>query len=323
MSFLSCVRRTLVQRQLVARGMRVIVACSGGPDSAAMLFALARLAPELGLQLEAASVDHGLRPDAARDVAIAKAQAQAAGVPFHALRVHVEQGASLQSRAREARYGALLALARDRDMHRVATGHTRDDQAETVLMRLLRGAGVRGLSAVEPLRADGVMRPLLDASRQDAHAFALAHAPEIAWDSSNDNPRFERTRARQVLLPALRVEDPAIELHLARLADEARALSAWADEAAERALQDMLIAPESLSITALMALPEALRAAVLRAFLGRHLRPISGSQLRDTLEACGNGHGEVWLSAELAAVVESAGVLRVGRRTDSKSESSA
>src|SRR5262245_8818481 len=130
---------------MIPRDARVLCACSGGPDSAAMLVALARLAPELGFELVAASVDHGLRADAAHDVAIASRQAAALQVPFHALRIEVAAGASIQAQARSARYEALLRLAAELGASRVAVGHTRDDQAETVLARLLRGSGLVGL----------------------------------------------------------------------------------------------------------------------------------------------------------------------------------
>ncbi|MDD9942146.1 MAG: tRNA lysidine(34) synthetase TilS, partial [Myxococcales bacterium] len=138
---LARVRRTLTERDLLAAGDAVVVACSGGPDSAALLAVLARLAPEFNLTLHAASVDHGLRQGAAADVEVARAQATRMGVPFHALRAHVPHGASVQGQARSARYAALSDLGASLGAACVAVGHTRDDQVETVLMRLLRGAG--------------------------------------------------------------------------------------------------------------------------------------------------------------------------------------
>ncbi|HMI89850.1 MAG TPA: tRNA lysidine(34) synthetase TilS, partial [Polyangiales bacterium] len=135
------VRRTLRERGLLEAGGRVLCACSGGPDSAALLVALAQLQVELDFTLEAASVDHGLRADAGLDVEIARDQARSVGVPFHALRVQVSSEGSLQAAARSARYGALHGLAASISASRLALGHTRDDQAETVLMRVLRGAG--------------------------------------------------------------------------------------------------------------------------------------------------------------------------------------
>jgi tRNA(Ile)-lysidine synthase len=145
MSVPARVRQTLRDRGLVEPGMTVLVACSGGPDSAALLRALGLVAPELGFSLAAASVNHGLRASAALDVEIARAQALALGIPFHSLHVQLAPGGSIQAQARTARYAALLALAAAQGMQRIATGHTRDDQAETVVLRLLRGACRRSL----------------------------------------------------------------------------------------------------------------------------------------------------------------------------------
>nr|MDQ3035052.1 tRNA lysidine(34) synthetase TilS [Myxococcota bacterium] len=134
---LARVRRTVRERRLLERGERVVVAVSGGPDSMAMLDVVARLARELALDLSVASVDHGLRAEAADEIELARALATRLGLPFHALRVVVEPGGSIQAQARRARYDALRELAVALGARRIAVGHTRDDQAETVLARLL------------------------------------------------------------------------------------------------------------------------------------------------------------------------------------------
>lgn len=217
------VRRTIRDRGLVAPGARVLVACSGGPDSAALLFALRELAAELRLELVSASVDHGLRSGAAEDLERARAQAQLAGVAFHALRVEVPRDRpSVQASAREARYRALMTLSSQLGATRIAVGHTQDDQAETVLQRVLRGAGLAGLRAVTPLRADGVIRPLIDCRRADVLAYSAVQKVPIAHDPSNEDPRYARVRVRNDLLPLLEREDPHALAHLAALADDAR-----------------------------------------------------------------------------------------------------
>jgi tRNA(Ile)-lysidine synthase len=224
---LGVVRRTLEERALLGarddRGQTVVVACSGGADSCGLLFALTRLAPELGLTLVAASVDHGLRASAADDVAVAAAQAARLDVPFRALAVEVSRTGSLQAAARVARYDALRALAAREGAALIAVGHTRDDQAETVLARMLRGGSVRALGGIAPRRADGVIRPLLDCSRADVRALVLAERLPFVDDPSNLDPRFLRARLRADVLPGLVALDPGVVAHLADLADDARA----------------------------------------------------------------------------------------------------
>jgi tRNA(Ile)-lysidine synthase len=298
------VRRTIEARALIPRGARVLCACSGGPDSAALLFVLARLAPELSFELEAASVDHGLRASAASDVAIAAQQAAAVGVQFHALRVDVERRPSLQAQARAARYEALLQLAAARKAVRVAVGHTRDDQAETVLLRLIRGTGLSGLSAIDPAREDGVIRPLIDCDRQEVHRLAREQFQSIAVDASNADERFERVRIRTHLMPLLLSENPQIARHLSALADEARDYRAPLELAA-RTLLDAACAdlpPRTLRAAALAERPALLRRAALRTWLQEHgATPVSRAHVEELDHALQVRRGHVWLARGFCA----------------------
>jgi tRNA(Ile)-lysidine synthase len=291
------VRRTLLERALLpAHGARVLVACSGGPDSAALLVALARLSGQLGLIVEAASVDHGLRAEAAADVAIAGRQAAALGVPFHPLRVQVEAGGSVQANARAARYAALHGLAQRIGAERIAVGHTQDDQAETVIMRMLRGASVAGLAGIEPLRADGVMRPLIDCRRTDVAAFATQHCEELARDPSNEDLRHERVRVRKQLLPLLELEDASFAQHLADLADDARAASAAISTAAAAWLSEAAPEPgDTIELSSLRRAPEAVRRAGLRLWLARATGHEPGRSHVEQLERAAVAAVEVWL----------------------------
>jgi tRNA(Ile)-lysidine synthase len=185
----SAVRRTLCERALVSPGDHVLVACSGGPDSTTLLHVLHRLRSELGITLCVASIDHGLRPESASEVQQVAAFAGTLGAPFYSVRVEVPtKGSSIQARARELRYRALQEIASSHDAVRIAVGHTQDDQAETVLARVLRGAGLRGLGGIEARRSDGVIRPLFDCHRRPVKSQArlrtgsdssrgLTHAP--------------------------------------------------------------------------------------------------------------------------------------------------
>lgn len=258
------VRRTMRERGLVRGGERVLVACSGGPDSAVLLHVLHRLARELDLELCAASVNHGLRADADRDVRTAALLAERLEVPFAALRIRVAPtGASLQERARRARYDALFAEADRCGATRIAVGHTLDDQAETVLARLLRGSGVLGLSAIDPRRADGVVRPLLDCSRAEVHAYASRHELPYVLDPSNDDEAFTRSRLRKKVLPLMAAEDPRIVQHLAELADDARELRELVDRAAIALLAEAASGPRELRVEPLRDATPSVRAEAL------------------------------------------------------------
>jgi tRNA(Ile)-lysidine synthase len=308
------VRRTIAERALIPAQSSVLCACSGGPDSAALLFVLSRLGPELGFAVLAASVDHGLRPEAQRDVEIAARQAAELALPFRALQVRVAPGASLQARARRQRYAALHACARELGATHIAVGHTQDDQAETVLARMLRGAGVRGLAAIDPGRADGVVRPLIDCDRETVHALARERFAEIAWDESNRDARFERVRIRTHLVPALRTEDRALVRHLAELADEARDCSKLIEQLATALLERAEIDSETVKISVLRPEAAVLRRAALRVWLTRLLGdPVSRAELGLLDRALLGGRGEVWLSAT-HSVLALHGNLRVCRR---------
>jgi tRNA(Ile)-lysidine synthase len=214
---------TLASRALreecgVGAGDRVLVAVSGGPDSMALLDVLARLAQRLGFTLLAHGVDHGLRSEAARELELAAAHAEKLGVRFESTRVAVAPGGNLQARARSARYAALEAARAEGAATLVATAHHADDRAETVLLRLLRGAGPRGL-AVLPARADHKIRPFLRARKSDILAHLARHHVPFVEDPSNRDRRHQRVRVREELLPLLAELSPGIVGHLNALAD--------------------------------------------------------------------------------------------------------
>jgi tRNA(Ile)-lysidine synthase len=235
------VERLIRDERLLARGDRVLCACSGGPDSTALLHVLALLRRRIGHEVAAHAVDHGLRSDAAAEIELARDVAARLGVPFSTTRVEVARGSNLQARAREARLAALADAARALGARAIATGHTADDRAETFLLRLLRGAGPRGL-AVLPPRAPlpparpsaspspalepgapstpvELIRPLLLARRDDVLAHLRRHQLAFATDPSNQDPRFARVRVRRELLPLLADLSPGIVDHLCALAD--------------------------------------------------------------------------------------------------------
>ena len=297
---LATVRRTIVERKLLTRGDHLILACSGGPDSVVLVHVLYRLRRELGITLTVASVDHGLRPDAAEEVAGVGRLADSLELPFRPLRVEISGGASLQASARAARYATLFGLAAREGATHLAVGHTRDDQAETVLSRILRGAGLRGLSGVDPSREDGVIRPLIDCEREDVRRHLAHHDLSAILDPSNADPRFERVRIRHEILPMLLQEDAKIISHLADLADEAREVEAMLARLAQPHLSLLGDAP-SAPVERVAPLERPLRRRILRGWAQR----VTGEQLgRPHVEALDRllySEGEVLLPREWTA----------------------
>lgn len=207
------------------------LAVSGGPDSLALLILAAR---ERAGRFRVATVDHGLRTEAADEVEQVAACCRQLSIPHHVLKVRVETGASLQAQARHARYAALGKWADGEGLNAVATAHHADDQAETLLMRLARGSGVGGLGGIReerPLHGDiRLIRPLLSFRKRDLEAIVEEMGWAAADDPSNRDPRHDRTRARDLLAsnPWLDPERLARSAGALREADET--LKAICDE---------------------------------------------------------------------------------------------
>lgn len=202
----------------MSSGSRILLALSGGGDSTALLHVLALLAKKQGFALFAHGVDHGLRAQASAELDGAEAHCRALSVPFSRTQLALTQGGNLQARAREARRAALTAAASELGADSIATAHHADDRAETVLLRLLRGAGPPGL-AVLPARSGLWIRPQCRARKLDITLHLSRHQLAFADDPSNRQSRFLRTRVRFELLPLLEQLSPQIVSHLCALAD--------------------------------------------------------------------------------------------------------
>jgi tRNA(Ile)-lysidine synthase len=232
-TLLTAAKQLIRRAQLFGRGDRVLAACSGGPDSMALLHALALLRRTLGHEVAACGVDHGLRPEAAAELALAAELAAAHGVSFVVLRVDLAAGSNLQARARTARHAVLQAEATRVGATAIALGHHADDRAETFLLRLLRAAGPAGLACMPP-RAAGVggdtplVRPLLDVRRTRILEHLGRHGVRFADDPSNADRRFLRVRVRRELVPLLEDLAPGIVPQLGALADMLATDDAWA-----------------------------------------------------------------------------------------------
>jgi len=245
-------------------GARVMVACSGGADSLALLAATVFEARRPAHAVLGVTVDHGLQPDSAEHAAAVVDQMSGLGAEPHRVTVEVGTTGGPEAAARAARYAALDAEARALGADVVLLGHTRDDQAETVLLGLARGSGARSLSGMAP-RNDPYRRPLLDLSREDTRAACAAEGLTPWEDPHNADPAYARVRVRRTVLPVLESElGPGVAEALARTArllrDDADALDGLAETA--RAGATML--DGSLDAETLRHEPAAVRRRVLR-----------------------------------------------------------
>lgn len=268
-----------------AEAPAVAIALSGGRDSAALLHACAAWRDTgARVRLVALHIHHGLQADADVWESACARMAEAVGVVFHARRVHVatDVGRGVEEAARDARYAALEALCAEANASILLTAHHQDDQAETVLLQLMRGAGVDGLAAMPMVRAGAVtlLRPWIDTPRSEIERYANAHALTWVEDPSNEDARYARNALRP-LLTGMAEHFPAYRETLARSAAHLADAAALIDEIAQADLARM-VSSEGLSVTALMALSAPRQRAVLRAWLARDgMRAVSARRLDD------------------------------------------
>jgi len=272
------VRDYIRAHQIFAPGP-VIVAVSGGADSTALLLILADLAEELGIVIHVAHFDHRTRPkQSAEDADFVAKLANRVGAPIRVGRA--EKPAKSEDAARIARYEFLRRAASEIGATAIATGHTRDDQAETVLLHLTRGSGLAGIAGMRPLR-EGIARPLLGIGRADTVAICRAAKIRPRTDPTNRSLKFARNRVRLKVLPELTKINPRAREAIARLADAAAELQTEDDVTVSHALAN---ARESDAIR-IGALEPSLRARALALAWRDATGRVLGARHRRALEA--------------------------------------
>jgi len=336
-----------LDRSLLHPGMRVAVAVSGGADSVGLLRALGEAASELGLALSVAHLHHGIRgAEADQDERFVMELAHRLGLPLHRHRVDAPNAASaekktLEEAARHLRYAWFRELLAQGQADAVATAHTLDDQAETVLHRLIRGAWTEGLGGIHPLIAapgGSILRPFLKTRRADIVAWLRDIGQPWREDASNQDPAFTRSRIRHELLPQLAGFNPRIAEQLARLAAIARDEESWWDTELARILPQFVLPGKpvrgggrsvstqpgegsaGLELARLRALAPAMRRRVLRAAAQQLDCALNFDQTERLMSMCDpDGPRRQQLTADVRAE-RSARELRLVRETASDPE---
>jgi tRNA(Ile)-lysidine synthase len=279
-------------RGLFEPGQHLLVAVSGGPDSVALLMLLHRLVPRWQLRLTAVHFNYDLRGhESDEDQAFVVALCDSLQVPLHCVPLDARtrpQRVSLQAQARDVRYRAMARLAEDVGADRIVVGHTADDQAETILLWLLRGAGITGLAGM-PVQRDGmIIRPLYEVRRREVLDFLDATGQAYRQDSSNAKPVYARNRIRHQLLPVLNQMAPAAVDALCRMGDLCREDDRYL-EAQTVGVWTSLVQPDdaggySIDRLRLQTEPLALQRRLLREVF-RRMHPIRRPPSLATVEA--------------------------------------
>jgi tRNA(Ile)-lysidine synthase len=244
------IRSSLEDTGLAHRNVLLVVASSGGPDSQALLYSLLAQRDDLDVRLHVAHLNHNFREEADEDARFVAAQARELSLPSTVekadpIAYQKEQGiSSFEAAAREVRYDFLARVAEDTGAAAVALGHTADDQAETVIMHILRGTGLHGLRGMEPIspwrhpRKDvqtTLVRPLLEVAKADTEAYCKGRSIPYRIDPHNASLRFTRNRVRHKLMPTLRSYNPRIRESLLRLARTSAQQVSYLEQEVDRA----------------------------------------------------------------------------------------
>lgn len=313
------VSATIRRYGMLEPGDRVAVAVSGGADSVCLLHLLHELAPAWNLTLSVVHLNHKLRGSASdADAAFVANLAASLNLTSMIQEVQLAPG-NLEQAGREARLASFRKIVAEGSATRVATAHTRSDQAETVLYRFLRGSGTAGLSAIRPVTSDGLIRPMIEVDRPEVEEFLKSRG--ISWreDQTNLSMDFARNRIRHVLLPALAAQiNPSLTAALARTAEWAQTEEEYWDQELDRIAPDLVesgIGFVSVNCRELAALHPALARRVLRRAIEQakgDLRGIGFVHVESVLELARGGAGTGRVQIPGLTVTRSFDWLRFG-----------
>jgi tRNA(Ile)-lysidine synthase len=291
---------TITKHSMLSGGEKVLVGLSGGPDSVCLLSVLHSIRERFTLQISAAYIDHGLRPhETGKEIEFCRNLCERLNVPFYTKAIDVKSYAedrkmNMQEAARQLRYGAFEAISHDIGAGKIALGHTADDQAETLLMRLFRGSGPTGLSGIPPVKKN-VIRPLIETGRGEIEKFLEDEKTEYITDSSNLKKNYLRNRIRLSFVPMLREYNPDIIETLSRTAAIFRDEERYFEIIATKALMKLISRKTDSRIELFLAPLEIMDKAIMRRVLRRvidetkGLRGISFIHIEDIIDLIKSG----------------------------------
>jgi tRNA(Ile)-lysidine synthase len=296
--FIGKIKRTIKKHCMLESGEKIVVGVSGGPDSMALLFVLHQMQENYNLQLQVAHLNHGFRgKEAARDARFVQDMAQGFGLPcemkFFDVPSFKKRGTlSSQEAARVVRYQFLEGVMKSCNASKIALGHTADDQAETLMMWLLRGTGLKGLGGMPPVRGGIIIRPLIETTREEIETFLKEKRIPFVVDSSNQNADYLRNKLRHQLFPLLKEHyNPQLVKSLVQTASILRIDNEYLEYKTKAILDSIIISHDSTSAvidsTGLLALPGAIQLRCLRSVLEKvkgNLKRISSTHLNDILK---------------------------------------
>ena len=270
------VNQTIEKYNLLEKGERVVVALSGGPDSTALLAVLVPIAKDLNLSLIVAHFNHGLRgAESDEDENYSRDLSEKMGLPFVSGKMDLSKGnkgLSPEDFYRRQRYDFLNKISDDYQAQKIALGHNLPDQAETVLLNILRGSGLEGLKGFLPMRDDKFIRPLMEISRGEIISFLREKGISYRQDSSNENKRYLRNQIRSELIPYLKEKfNPKIEQSLAQMAEILRLEDEFIRQHVDEVLKSSFIQRQQnrimLKISYVNKLPSAIRLRLFKTIL--------------------------------------------------------
>jgi tRNA(Ile)-lysidine synthase len=288
--FCRTVRETIQEQAMLAHGQRVLVGVSGGPDSVALLLVLLRLRSGMDIFLKIVHFNHRLRgAESDQDEAFVHELAARLGLDCHSGGADTKDYAkhkrlSMEEAARDLRYSFFKSIKEMYGCDRIALGHTMDDNAELVLMNLLRGSGPKGLSGIPPVRDGWIVRPLIQVDRKEILAYLDAEKQSYRIDASNMDPSYLRNRVRHDLMPGLqKTYNPNITQTLNRVSQIIRDEDLWMDNEALKAFTQAKIHQSKDEIGLSLDFLSMLAPALVRRVIRKAIETVKGNLRRITL----------------------------------------